>query len=353
MSQTQYDRGLETPGNQKDAEYCEIRDISSLHKYRTEMPNIIDELDLDPYEYRLYCKYKRIAGDQGMCIKSNKNLAAECSMSVRKLQQIKKSLTEPRELLSGKPLITITERKTVRGDPDTDLIKIIDIWPENFLFFIQKKSKGGASPARGVVHKVHEGGAPHAPKEELTKEEPILRTTTTLPKKAVVSKPQENSSSFFSSNEDREPKLALLKDLPINDRTRSNMCRFDVEVIKTAIENTKKSNPRDFGAYLYDQANKRYPVKRTQADVDVEKEAKRRKQEEELEGMSAKCRKIQGKVSTDMPSGASFNVHENGVVMKLPTDRGYLPLGFLESGFWSQIENFLRKLGFTPQEVMG
>jgi hypothetical protein len=342
---TQEDRKTKAQENQVDAESSEIRDLSSLHKYRTEMPNIIDELELDPYEHRLYCKYKRIAGDQGMCIKSNKNLAGECKMSVRKLQQVKKSLTEPREILGGKPLITITERKTAKGDPDTDLIQIVDVWEENFLFFIQKRSKGRASRAPGVVHQVHEGGASHAPKEELTKEEPILRTTTT--KKG---QPQKSSSSSSSSKKDEGKKLELLKDLPINEQTRNNMLRFDLGIIKIAIANTQKSNPRDFGAYLYDQARRGYPLKKTQEDMEREKELERKRKEEKIFEMNSRCKKLRDKVS--LPRGASFSVEDNGVVMKLPTDRGYLPLGFLENGFWEQVENFFRKIGFSLQEVL-
>ena len=349
MSQPEYDKGLETPGNQKNAENSEIRDISSLHKYRTEMPNIIDELELDPYEYRLYCKYKRIAGDQGMCIKSNKNLADECKMSVRKLQQVKKSLAQPRELLGGKSLITITERKTAKGDPDTDLITIVDVWPENFLYFIQKKSKGGASAAPGVVHKVHEGGASHAPKEELTKEEPIRRTTTGRGE----GKAEKSSRRSFSSKkwEDAE-KLALLKDLPINDHTRKHMCSFDVQTIKVAIENTKKSNPREFGAYLYDQANKRYPPKVTQEDVEKQKQEERKKKEEVVAQKREKCRGIARKVENKLPPGACFSVSENGITLKLPRCTGYAPIGYLESGFWQQVENFFRKLGLPAKELL-
>ena len=326
----------------------EVQDLSSLHKYRTEMPNIIDELDLDPYEYRLYCKYKRVAGDQGACIKSNKRLAEECKMSVRKLQQVKKMLSKARDLLGGKSLITITERKTAKGDPDTDLIQIVDIWPENFLFFIQKNSRGSASAAPGVVHKVHEGGASHAPKEELTKEEPIIRTTT-----GKGARPSQKSSSrSFSKKKENLEKLSILKDLPINEQTQKHMYRFDLQTIKVAIENTKKSNPRDFGAYLYDQAVKGYPLKVTQDDVEKQKQDEQKKKEADLAKKRKKCQGIARKVENTLPAGASFSVSENGITLKLPRSVRYTPIGYLESGFWLQVENFFRKMGLPAKELL-
>jgi hypothetical protein len=38
----------------------EIKDNSSLHKYRTEIPDLIFSLGLDPFEFSAYCSLKRI-----------------------------------------------------------------------------------------------------------------------------------------------------------------------------------------------------------------------------------------------------------------------------------------------------
>lgn len=137
------------------------------HSWRTELPNIIWDLGLDPYEITVYCYMKRVAGDGGQCYQSRKKMAAKCGMSERKFREVKVSLAKKRIELNNQSLIHIQKRKSVDGDPDTDLITIINIWPINF-----QKYNGGAQPAPGVGHHVPEGGAPPAPKEELFKEEP-------------------------------------------------------------------------------------------------------------------------------------------------------------------------------------
>ena len=145
----------------------QVTDLSSLHKCRTEIPNIIDDLNLDPYEFRVYMKYKRIAGDGGACWKSNAAIADECHISTRTLQRVKKQLASPYEELNGLPLIKIEHRKTEEGDPDTDLITIVDLWPLNF----KKYYGGGDSQSPGVVTHSHQGGDSQSPKEDPSKED--------------------------------------------------------------------------------------------------------------------------------------------------------------------------------------
>jgi len=147
---------------EKDENNFQIEDGSSLHKYRTETPNIVYDLDLDPYEGWLYSHLKRIAGDQGACFASNKTLAIKSKISERKVKDCKNSLSQ-------KGLIKITERKKANGSPDTTLIQIIDLWPQNFVHFQKKFSR--ACGARGVGHVVPEGRACGARKEEPIEEE--------------------------------------------------------------------------------------------------------------------------------------------------------------------------------------
>lgn len=151
-----------------------VHDQSSLHRYRTEIPNIIMDMGLDTYELSLYLHLKRIAGDNGKCWMSIKSLSAISKISVRKIQYLKSQLVI-------KKLISIKIREKKDGSLETDLIEIVDIWPKNFEFFKEKgitpESRGGGAPhAPGVVHHMHQGGAPHAPKEEHKEEEPIINT---------------------------------------------------------------------------------------------------------------------------------------------------------------------------------
>lgn len=146
-----------------------VIDSSSLHKYRTEIPNILFEMDLDPFELSFYLYLKRTAGDKGKCWKSNKTLASESKISIRKINYLKISLEK-------KGLIKITQRKTKDGDQDSSIIEIVDLWPKNFAHFL--KPNEDISKPKGVVHNMHnpmqdmqDGTAPNANKEDHSEED--------------------------------------------------------------------------------------------------------------------------------------------------------------------------------------
>lgn len=101
-------RNQENFMNNQDINF-EVHEPDGLHNYRTEIPNIIFSLGLDPYEFSLYCMYKKIAGDRGACLQSNKTLLTHLKMSERKMRDVKKSLAMPRSELGGKSLIQIQE----------------------------------------------------------------------------------------------------------------------------------------------------------------------------------------------------------------------------------------------------
>lgn len=97
-----------------------IQDQSSIHHYRTEIPNIIFEMGLTVYEFSTYCHLKRTAGDRGECWKSSKILCEEIGVSLPKLIEIKRSLSE-------KGLIKVEKRFHEDGGNATDLITIVDV----------------------------------------------------------------------------------------------------------------------------------------------------------------------------------------------------------------------------------
>ncbi|MDP9487326.1 MAG: helix-turn-helix domain-containing protein, partial [Actinomycetota bacterium] len=95
--------------------------------YRTEIPNLIDEMGLSVYAYRLYGRIKRRAGDTGVCDEGTKSLATGCGMSAGTVSKAKKEL-EKRGLISIRP-----------GDQkkgETDKIRVVDVWEENFARFV-------------------------------------------------------------------------------------------------------------------------------------------------------------------------------------------------------------------------
>ena len=131
------------------------------HHYRTELPNIIFDLDIDPYEFKLYALIKKIAGDERACWKSNGNLAKELGISERKIQSGLKKLASPFQLLGNLPLIKIFERKKEDGSQDTNLIVITNIWRINGDQNRKSSDGGGGAPhAGGVVSGMRGGGGP-------------------------------------------------------------------------------------------------------------------------------------------------------------------------------------------------
>jgi len=81
-------------------------------------------------------------------------------------------------------------------------------------------------------------------KKELKKEREEKESTTSPPEEKP--KPKEDSSSFFCKEKEE-----LLKDLPINESTRSRLMKFKLELLKKAVAATKEAQPDKFGGYLY------------------------------------------------------------------------------------------------------
>ena len=116
----------------------------SLDHYRYEVPNIIDELKLlNPNEYRIYCKYKQLAGDTGISMKSDSALARECGMGIKKVASAKETLSSSFSELGGLPLIYITKRMLSNGKRDSDLVAMADIWMENMAYMTRMRKRRG------------------------------------------------------------------------------------------------------------------------------------------------------------------------------------------------------------------
>ncbi|RYG39717.1 hypothetical protein EON79_23880, partial [bacterium] len=70
------------------------------------IPKDLDDMGLDPYEFRIYCRLCRRAG-AGVARESVESMAEACKMSVRKVQGCLKALIEKElvtfELVTGRP----------------------------------------------------------------------------------------------------------------------------------------------------------------------------------------------------------------------------------------------------------
>ena len=155
----------------QDLQENQVIDHDSLHRYRTEIPNILLDMGLEPLALVLYLHLKRIAGDKGKCWVSNPELAKKTYTSDSSVRRYKK-------FLAKKGLIKCTPRKKENSkENDTDLIEIMDLWPYNFEHFKQKKDRkevvsektdGGVTEnGRGVT----ENGKEELKKKNISKEE--------------------------------------------------------------------------------------------------------------------------------------------------------------------------------------
>ena len=106
----------------------------------TMIPNLVDDMNLDPYAFRLYCHLRRVAGEQGRCWRSGETLARECCMSTGQVSEAKRVLAT-----TNPPLILIKEIRGEHGKCHS--ITICDIWQQNAMQFVKPSySEGKPSP---------------------------------------------------------------------------------------------------------------------------------------------------------------------------------------------------------------
>lgn len=92
--------------------------------HRTQIPNIVDDLGLDPYERALYAHYKRVCGEnQGAyCYESTRTTAGKVKMSTGQVSMARKSLAE-----RGLVILQAETRPVV--------VTIVNIWELNTAFY--------------------------------------------------------------------------------------------------------------------------------------------------------------------------------------------------------------------------
>ena len=103
-----------------------VHDEGDLRKYRTETPNMVLDMGLDPYTGWLYTHIKRIAGDRGVCDGGSRTLARIACMS---FGQVSKS----KGILEEKGLIRVKTHSRESGLADE--IYVVNIWRRNFEHF--------------------------------------------------------------------------------------------------------------------------------------------------------------------------------------------------------------------------
>lgn len=98
----------------------------SSKKYFTQLPNMVDDLTLTVYAFRLYVHFKRVAGDNGACWQATETLARSCGIS-------RSMVSKAKGELNRFGLISVEKRRGPHGW--YDWITITDIWKRNMDFF--------------------------------------------------------------------------------------------------------------------------------------------------------------------------------------------------------------------------
>jgi hypothetical protein len=124
--------------------------------WRIEVPNLVDDLDLDPYAFRLYVHARRVCGARGgVCYESTRTLADKCAMSVGKVSEAKRALVA---------VGLIRVKAGSRKDGTADEITVTDIWAQNHAHFStlarQKQERALAAPVPTQAGGVHSLNTP-------------------------------------------------------------------------------------------------------------------------------------------------------------------------------------------------
>lgn len=146
-------------------------DGGDLRKYRTEIPNIVDDMGLTPHAYRLYGHLKRVAGSEGSCWQTTRTLAQACNMSAGMVSKAKAEL-------AAAGLITISKKRIKTNEVDD--IHIVDIWAENFARYSQSEEGEPQKRVHNMNERVHNvNTGVHNMKQRSNKEEERTREEKT------------------------------------------------------------------------------------------------------------------------------------------------------------------------------
>lgn len=121
---------------------CEEKTIINSHsisfcKYFEFLP-IIYCLGLIPTAVALYGLYKTVCGDLLTRSCSNKKLTEILGISVKTLIKSRRELEEAKKVLGDKRLINVSSNFDKNGGKTTSTVNIVDIWDENFMYFLNK-----------------------------------------------------------------------------------------------------------------------------------------------------------------------------------------------------------------------
>lgn len=112
--------------------------VDGTRRYFSMVPHLIDDSELTPYAFRLYCRFLRRAGANGACWENTRNLAASCKMSIGQVSAAKKELVKAN-------LINIEYMDNPHGG-DYHRITIVDVWGKNVRKYANSNDETSCSP---------------------------------------------------------------------------------------------------------------------------------------------------------------------------------------------------------------
>ena len=215
----------------------QVRDEGDLHRYRTEIPNIVFRLGLTPYELTLYAHLKQAAGDSGQCWKSTRTLARETGMSAGAICKAKDGLAASRSELSSKSLIIVRDESGSHGGRPRHSISLSDLWPEN-MAMRGKVNSDDLGPQSGP-QTVIPHGSPSSPHELASSPHELASSPGELKKELFIKKerneeeerppsPKKAIPPGGSSPANSVSPVKLKKPVPVylNPPTLEDVCDF-------------------------------------------------------------------------------------------------------------------------------
>lgn len=161
----------------------EIRDDGDYRKYFTQTPNIVDDMELSVYAFRLYFHLRRVAGDNGECWQSVDTLSKSCRMSAG-------MITKSRNELVKAGLIKIDRKDNPRGGRDFFIIALVDLWKDNY-------EKYKATSLYELASSPDElASSPHEVKNNPVNKNPIKNNKKKISGDAAPRKSAENSGLY-------------------------------------------------------------------------------------------------------------------------------------------------------------
>ena len=217
----------------------EIHEEVSDHKFHTQIPNLVVDLIelgfLHRNDFIVYSVIKRIAGDEGKCIYSLKNLAKKCGFHKDTVRDSLKRL-EMKIPIIEKSLILVYEQSSMSGGDIPCKITICDVWRENGDFYreklrIKKEIKGVARNDPPRVARNDTGGSWKRHKEEPVEEEPNSFKKPTNP-----TLPKNKKAGWLAGSSAAHKK----------EETKSAKAPVEFEMLKTMLLNLKLKEREDW-----------------------------------------------------------------------------------------------------------